>query len=200
MSYNTIEKIGKGEYKSRGSKFFSFSHPISSIDDYRHLIAIYRKNFPESCHVCSAYRLLVGTRVDEQASDDGEPRGSAGQPILNQLKRNSLINVATYVVRIFGGSLLGIPGLIEAYSGSALLSIDDSKHIPWKTVKLLSICFAYDCEGIVASTLNEFGGKVCKKDFSDKIYMEANLDESAVDIFMQKLKESSSNKIKIVII
>ena len=79
MSYNTIEKIGKGEYKSRGSKFFSFSHPISSIDDYRHLIAIYRKNFPESCHVCSAYRLLIGSRVDEQASDDGEPKGRAGQ-------------------------------------------------------------------------------------------------------------------------
>ena len=195
-----MKRSEKGEYKSRGSKFFSFSHSIDSINDYRHLIAIYRKNYPESCHVCSAYRLLVGARVDEQASDDGEPKGSAGQPILNQLRRNDLINVATYVVRIFGGSLLGIPGLIEAYSGSALLSIDDSNHIPWKTVKLLSISFSYDYEGIVSSILKEFNGKVQKKDFSDKIYMEASLNESVVNIFIQKLKESSSNKIKIVFI
>jgi len=198
MNYNTIEKNGRGEYKSRGSKFFSFSHSIDSIDGYRHLIAIYRKDFPESCHICSAYRLLIGVRVDEQASDDGEPRGSAGQPILNQLKRNNLINVATYVVRIFGGSLLGIGGLIEAYSSSALLSIDDSKHVQWKTVKQLSISFSYEFEGIVNSILKEFNGKVSKKDFSDKINIELSLDESAVHIFTERLKESSSNKINIV--
>ena len=99
---------------------------------------------------------------------------------MNQLKRNDLINVATYVVRIFGGSLLRIPGLIEAYSGSALLSVDDSRHIPWKTVKLLSICFAYDFEGIVASTLKEFNGEICKKNFSDKIYMEASMAATQV--------------------
>ena len=198
MNYNTIEKIGRGEYKSRGSKFFSFSHPMSSIDQHTHLITVYRKEFPESCHVCSGYRLLAGTRIDEHASDDGEPKGSAGQPILNQLKRNSLINVATYVVRIFGGSFLGIPGLIEAYSGSALLSIDNSRHVPWKLLKSLSISFSYEYEGIVNSIIKEFDGKVIKRDFSDKINMEVSFDELVINIFMKKIKEFSSDKIKIV--
>ena len=98
MNYYTIKKIGSGEYKNRGSKFFSYLHPLDSINEYKHLVSIYRKDFPEACHVCSAYRLFVGSRVDEYGSDDGEPRGTAGLPLLNQLKRNQLINVAVYVV------------------------------------------------------------------------------------------------------
>ena len=126
MNYYSVKKIGNGKYKSRGSKFFSYLHPIDSIDEYKHLVSIYRKDFPEACHVCSAYRLFVGSRVDEYGSDDGEPRGTAGLPLLNQLKRNQLINVAVYVVRIFGGSLLGVPGLIESYSTSALFGLSSS--------------------------------------------------------------------------
>ena len=98
MIYHTINKIGSGEYKSRGSKFFSYIHPTDSIKEYKHLITIYKKDFPEACHVCSAYRLVVDGRVDEHASDDGEPKGSAGLPILNQLKRNDLVNVGIYVL------------------------------------------------------------------------------------------------------
>ena len=87
MKYQTIKTIGKGEYKSRGSKFYSFSHSITNLDEYRHLISVYRSNYPNACHICSAYRLFISSRLDEQSSDDGEPRGSSGQPILNQLKR-----------------------------------------------------------------------------------------------------------------
>lgn len=200
MSYNTIQKIGRGEYKSRGSKFFSFSHHINSLNDHKHLIAVYRKEFPESCHVCSAYRLFMGTRIDNQASDDGEPKGSAGQSILNQLKRNNLINVGTYVARIFGGSLLGIPGLIEAYSSAALLSIDNTPHIKWKTMKSLSFSFSYDYEGIINSIIKEFNGDIVKINFSDKIDVEVNLEESLFNIFVKKIRESSSDRIKVNVI
>ena len=94
MNFNTISITGKGEYKSRGSKFFSFTHKIEDIENYRELISFYKNEFPDACHVCSAYRLMVNSRLDEQASDDGEPKGSSGTPILNQLKRNDLVNSA----------------------------------------------------------------------------------------------------------
>ena len=71
MSYNTIEKIGKGEYKSRGSKFFAFTHSVDCLDSYKHLISVYRSEYPESCHICSAYRILINKRLDEYGSDDG---------------------------------------------------------------------------------------------------------------------------------
>ena len=198
MTYHTINKIGKGEYKSRGSKFYSFTHPIESIDDYKHLMSIYKKYFSEACHVCSGYRLLVGSRIDEQASDDGEPKGSAGLPILNQLKRNELVNVAVYVARIFGGSLLGIPGLIEAYSSAALLAIDSIDYIKYKSksTKSLSITFSYDYKGVVDSLITEYKGVILKQDFSGTIYLEVSIDDNTVNAFIEKIKDVSSNKIK----
>ena len=196
MTYHTINKIGKGEYKSRGSKFYSFTHPIESIDDYKHLISIYKKDFSEACHVCSGYRLLVGSRIDEQGSDDGEPKGSAGLPILNQLKRNELVNVAVYVARIFGGSLLGIPGLIEAYSSAALLAIDSIDYIKYKSTKSLSIRFSYDYKGVVDSLITEYKGVILKQDFSGTIYLEVSIEDNILNAFIERIKDVSSNKIK----
>ena len=92
MSGYIVNKIGKGSYKSRGSKFFSFIHDIDSVESYKHLISVYRLQYPESCHVCSAYSIKVNGRIDEYASDDGEPSGSSGQPILGVIKRNKLVN------------------------------------------------------------------------------------------------------------
>ena len=196
MSYQTIERIGQGEYKSRGSKFYSFLHPINNLDSYRHLISIYRSEYPEACHVCSAYRLFINSRIDEQGVDDGEPRGSSGQPILNQLKRNNLINVGIYVVRIFGGTLLGIPGLIESYSNAALISIDSIKHLDWFPTKNISLRFPYEQQGIVQSIIKEFYGVITKKDFSEDVCIHISINENKIDSFNQKIKEISSGRIK----
>ena len=196
MKYQTIKKIGKGEYKRRGSKFYSFSHPITNLDEYKHLISVYRSNYPNACHICNAYRLFIGSRLDEQSSDDGEPRGSSGQPILNQLKRNSLVNVATYVVRIFGGTLLGIPGLIESYSNAALISIDNVKHTSWNPTKNISIRLSYEQQGIIESIIKEFSGVIMKQNFSEDIYMDISVHEDKANLFINKIKEISSGKIK----
>ena len=196
MKHYTIKKLGRGEHKSRGSKFYSFSHPINDLEEYRHLISIYRSEYPEACHVCSAYRLLVGSRLDEQTSDDGEPKGSSGQPILNQLKRNDLVNVAAYVVRIFGGNLLGIPGLIDSYSTAALLSIDDSKKIEWKATKNISFEYSYKQKRIVDSIIKEFSGLIKKQTFLKNIFLEVSIEEEKIDLFLNKLEESSSGEIK----
>ena len=195
MSPQTIRDIGKGEYKNRGSKFYSFAHPINNLEDYKHLLSIYKNNFPEACHVCSAYRLFVGSRIDDQACDDGEPKGSSGQPILNHLKSYNLVNAAIYVVRIFGGSLLGIPGLIDSYSNAALMSIDNSKLVNWYIKKNLSIVFSYEYQGIVESVVREFSGKIEKKNFADNISMTISFNENDIHLFKSRIKDLSGGKI-----
>ena len=196
MSRYTVSGIGKGSYKSRGSKFFAFTHSVNSLDSYKHLISVYRSEYPESCHVCSAYRILINKRLDEYGSDDGEPKGSSAQPILNQLKRHELVNVATYVVRVFGGSLLGIPGLIDAYSSAALLSIDDVKKNRWKEKKIISFDYTYEQKKIIESLIKEFSPEIINHDFLDKIHIELSIQNKKADLFREKLKELSSGKIK----
>jgi len=196
MTRYTVNGIGRGSHKSRGSKFFAFTHSVDSLDSYKHLISVYRSEYPESCHVCSAYRMLINKRLDEHASDDGEPKGSSGQPILNQLKRHELVNTATYVVRVFGGSLLGIPGLIDAYSSAALLSIDDVKKSRWEEKEIISFDYSYEQKKIVESLIKEFSPEIIKHDFSDKIHIEISVQSKKVDLFRKKLRELSSGKIK----
>ncbi len=200
MNYYTIKKIGSGEYKNRGSKFFSYLHPLDSINEYKHLVSIYRKDFPEACHVCSAYRLFVGSRVDEYGSDDGEPRGTAGLPLLNQLKRNQLINVAVYVVRIFGGSLLGVPGLIESYSTSALFAIDSIKKEEYISKKSLLINISYDYGRILKSLIKEYNGDIVQQSFLNSIEMQVKINSDTVDLFIEEVSNLSSNKAEVKIL
>ena len=195
MRYSTVASIGKGVYKSRGSKFYSFIHPLKSSDDHRHLITIYRNRYPESCHVCSSYRILLGSRIDEFYGDDGEPKGSAGTPILNQLKRNNLINVGAYVVRIFGGSLLGISGLIESYSESSLLAIDSINHIEWIDNKVISFSLSYEYEGALKSIIKEFEASIINDKYSDKIEISVTINSKNANAFIDKIKNSCSGKI-----
>ena len=196
MKLSTVDKIGSGLYKKRGSKFYSFLHPIISLDQHRHLISIYKTQYIESCHVCSAYRLDVNSRIDEQGIDDGEPKGSAGKPILNQIQSNDLINVGIYVVRIYGGVLLGIPGLIESYSNAALLCIDNTHKIEWSRSKNVSFSFSYNYQRHVDSMINEKYIKVNSKIFSDQIFIDLKINEDKIDEFCKEITKISSGKIK----
>ena len=95
-----------------------------NIEEYKEKLNQYRSANLKAAHVVSAFRIKNGQRIDEYSSDDGEPKGSSGAPILNSIKRNKLMNVGIYVVRYFGGKKLGIPGLISAYRQSAESAIE----------------------------------------------------------------------------
>tara|TARA_Y100001958_G_C21105947_1_gene454414 strand:+ start:307 stop:912 length:606 start_codon:yes stop_codon:yes gene_type:complete len=196
MNYNTINDVGKGYYNTRGSKFYSFIHPIQIYSEHKHLISIYRSQYPESCHVCSSYRIFADNRLDEYSSDDGEPKGSSGTPILNQLKRNNLINVGVYVVRIFGGSLLGIPGLIQSYSTATLSAIDNIKHHRWTQSSTVLFSLSYEFEGIFKSLIKDFNAKIVSSTYLDEIEMLVSIDNISLVSFIDKTKNISSNKIK----
>lgn len=119
-SYNTIEKAGTADFKDRGSKFIGYAFPVNTVEQFRGQLAQIKQEHPKATHHCFAYRIgLDGNQF--RVNDDGEPSGSAGKPILGQIDSKDITNVGVVVVRYFGGSLLGVPGLINAYKTTASL-------------------------------------------------------------------------------
>jgi uncharacterized YigZ family protein len=118
--YYTIEKTGTAEFKDRGSKFIAYAYPVSTVEEFKQRLEEVKKEHPKATHHCFAYRL--GTDKNNfRSSDDGEPSGTAGKPILGQIDSQQLTNTLIVVVRYFGGTQLGVPGLINAYRTSAAL-------------------------------------------------------------------------------
>ncbi|HEU4633284.1 MAG TPA: YigZ family protein, partial [Flavisolibacter sp.] len=120
--YNTIEKPSSAEFKDRGSRFLAYAFPIQSVDDFKKRLKNLKEEHPKAAHHCFAYR--TGTDGNTfRAGDDGEPSGSAGKPILGQIDSKELTNIGVVVVRYFGGTLLGVPGLINAYKTVTSLAL-----------------------------------------------------------------------------
>lgn len=120
--YYTIEKEGVAEFKDRGSKFIAFVFPIKTVDECKKKIEEIKKLHPKATHHCYAYRIGTDKNIF-RTNDAGEPSGTAGKPILGQIDSKRLTDVLVIVVRYFGGTLLGVPGLINAYKVSASLAL-----------------------------------------------------------------------------
>ena len=121
-NYLSIEKSAFAEFKDRGSKFIAFAFPMQTADDFKLQLQQLKKEHPKAVHYCLAYRMGIDGNTF-RVSDDGEPSGSAGRPILGQIDSKQLTNVLVVVVRYFGGTLLGVPGLINAYKTSTALAL-----------------------------------------------------------------------------
>ena len=116
--YTTIDSNGTAEFRDRGSKFIGYAFPVNSVDQFKKALEAIKKEHPKATHHCFAYRIGIDGN-SFRVNDDGEPSGTAGKPILGQIDSKELTNVGVVVVRYFGGSLLGVPGLINAYKTTA---------------------------------------------------------------------------------
>lgn len=120
--YFTISKIAVAEFKERGSRFIAYAYPVTTIIQCKEQLKALKKEHPKAVHHCFAYRL--GTDKNNfRVSDDGEPGGTAGKQILGQIDNKNLTDIIVIVVRYFGGTLLGIPGLIQAYKTTTSLAL-----------------------------------------------------------------------------
>jgi uncharacterized YigZ family protein len=123
--YFTIDTAGVAEYKDRGSKFLAYTFPIKSKENFKKHLQALRKEHPKAVHHCYAYRVGYDGN-NYRLSDDGEPSGTAGKQILGQIDSANLSDILVIVVRYFGGTLLGIPGLINAYKTVTALALQCS--------------------------------------------------------------------------
>lgn len=141
-TYKTISSPSEGIFKDKGSKFMAFAYPVSSEDEIKGIIQILKKEHFSARHHCYAWRL-GHEKLLFRANDDGEPSSTAGKPILGQIQSFDLTNILVVVVRYFGGTLLGVSGLINAYKNAAHDAILQAEIVEKLVEKQLCIEFDY---------------------------------------------------------
>lgn len=152
--YKTIQAPSKGSFKDKGSKFLAFAYPVSSEEEINLAREQLKKSYHDARHHCFAWRL--GADMDRfRVNDDGEPSGSAGKPILGQIQSRDLTNVLIVVVRYFGGTLLGVGGLIRAYRSAASDALGNALIIEKKVSEKLKLEFEYEQMNSVMKVLKD---------------------------------------------
>lgn len=153
-SYFTVVKPAEGLFKDRGSKFMGFVFPVRSESEIKAQLAALRKQHPSANHHCYAWRLGAD-KAAFRANDDGEPSNSAGKPILAQIQSRDLTNVLVVVVRYFGGTLLGVSGLINAYKHAAAEALNNAAIEEQFIMFEYSVSFGFDDLSAVMRILKE---------------------------------------------
>ena len=199
FSFKTIIKPFVGEeIKIKNSKFISHIFPIDSIDDFKSIHSELKKRYHDSTHICFALRLLENNEEYFRYNDDGEPSGTAGLPILNEIRRKELFFVALFVIRYYGGIKLGTGGLLRAYSESARNVIDCARIIEKEIYKKITLEFDYDKTGVIMSIINREKLKILKNDYSNnKNIIELNIPLSKYESLSEVFINSTSGSVRI---
>jgi uncharacterized YigZ family protein len=165
-SYIVPANSGEGLYREKGSKFLSFAHPVTEMHEIDAFLEEYRKKYFDSRHVCFAYRL-GHDGAETKAFDGGEPFYSAGMPILNEIRAKEFTYCIVIVVRYFGGTKLGVPGLVNAYGQAAAEALAHCKPKTIHVTKALKIHYPYSLTAEVTKIMNQNNLKA-----SESIFME----------------------------
>ena len=163
-TYLTIEKKSETLYKDKGSKFLTFAFPVQNDQQIKEALTQLKKEHPSANHHCYAYRLGAD-KLNFRANDDGEPSNTAGKPILGQIQSNDLTNILIVVVRYFGGTLLGVGGLIQAYKNSAAEVLKESKTIEKFIEFHYTIQFPFEQLNDVMKLLKQLDCKISAQQF-----------------------------------
>lgn len=186
--YTTTAAPGTGDFRDRGSKFLAYSYPIASPQDIKDRLQALKKEHPKAVHHCYAWRLGTdGTQY--RANDDGEPAGSAGKPILGQIDSLGLTNVLVVVVRYFGGTLLGVPGLINAYKTATLQALETVPKTEKWIEAMYEINFDYPAMGEVLYLLKQAEATIYKQELQLFCVIMAGIPVINRDGCVQKLGE-----------
>lgn len=186
--YKIIETEGFAEFKDRGSKFLAYAFPVKQAADFKKRQLELKKEHPKAVHFCFAYRL--GRDMNNfRSSDDGEPSGSAGKPILGQIDSKELTDVAIIVVRYFGGTLLGVPGLINAYKTSAAMALQLVPHIQKPVLKMYNLQFDYTLLNDVMTVVKQCNGEIYRQQMQLFCDMGVGVPKTHSEMFELKVKE-----------
>ena len=185
-SYKTLAAPAETLHKARNSKFFAFAYPVSSVEEVKPLLDALRKKFYDATHHCYAYRIGAdGASV--RTNDDGEPSGTAGKPILGQLLSCGVTDCLVVVVRYFGGTKLGVPGLIDAYR-QATASVLDVAEIVSRTVdSVFEVVFPYVNINDVMKIIKDIQPRVVSQNFDTICSMTLAIRQSLADRLTARL-------------
>ncbi|MBQ4388516.1 MAG: YigZ family protein [Bacteroidales bacterium] len=186
--YKSIAAPSEGLFKDNGSRFLALAYPVESPEQVKEIVAGLKKKYHDARHHCFAYRL--GYQGDVwRASDDGEPSGSAGRPILGQIDSLGLSDVLVVVVRWFGGIKLGIPGLIRAYKTSSADALSQAALIEKTAARRFRLHFDYLSMNAVMKVLKDMDLPQSAQEFGETCSLEVRVRLSAVDDFRDRLAD-----------
>lgn len=196
-SYLTIAEPAEAIYKERSSKFLAYAYPVESEEEVKLHLDRLRKEFFDATHHCYAYRL--GADGEHfRANDDGEPSGTAGKPILGQLLSAQLTNCLVVVVRYFGGTKLGVSGLIQAYKESTAEVIAASQIVEKTVDCLFEVQFPYIAMNGVQRVVKEVAPRIDRQEFDNLCTMTLRIRKSEAPILESKLRKVEGVSVEIL--
>lgn len=193
-SYQTIATPSKGIYKAKGSKFLAFAYPIFSEQEFKDKLHLLKKEYHDARHHCFAYKLGLNENKC-RFNDDGEPISSAGKPIFGQIQSFKLTNIAIIVVRYFGGTKLGVGGLITAYKEAAKDALNNAKIITRTVDNVYQIEFGYEIMSKVMNFLKHHQLNVISQVLAEKGTIQFKIRQSKSEQLIASLKTIKGIKV-----
>ncbi|CAH0265671.1 YigZ family protein [Chryseobacterium sp. Bi04] len=189
FEYKTIEKpIENTLLKEKGSKFIGFAYPVNNESELKTALEKVREEHPKATHHCYAFRIGINGE-NYRANDDGEPSGSAGLPIYNQLLAHEITNILVIVVRYYGGTKLGVSGLVKTYKESAKMTLEEASIIIKELETQIEIQFNFNQQNIIFTLLSRFDAKVLNFDANENCILTASLKLIQKENISEKLSE-----------
>lgn len=193
--YLCIQKPSEGFFKAKGSKFIAYAFPVFNKADIKTALTKVREIHPKARHHCYAWKLGLDEN-NYRANDDGEPSGSAGRPIFGQIRSKKLSNVLVIVVRYFGGTLLGVPGLIEAYKKSTADALEQANIITRQVKQQFVISFTYAQMNAVMSAIKKLNLTILQKTFEENCEINIEIRKNLANNFTAQFSKIEGVKIE----
>lgn len=190
--YTTVKAVASFEYEDRKSVFIGMAAPVSTEKDALDFIEAVRKRYPDARHHVYAYVLRENSTA--RFSDDHEPQGTAGMPVLDVIRKNGCTDVVIVVTRYFGGTLLGTGGLVHAYTSSALGALLEAEIIKYDVYSEVEFSLSYSDHGKVISALSELGFREEDTDFAADVKIRGKIAKTSLENLQNQLTEITSGR------
>ncbi len=192
QDYRTIKQAGRAEHIEKKSRFIATARPVQTEEQAPSFIAEMRKEFSDATH--NTYAYIIRENNIARFSDDGEPGGTAGMPMMEVLKQEKLTDVAVVVTRYFGGILLGAGGLVRAYSKGAKIGVDAGKISVMTYCGEIQITVSYDLYGKLQYLLEQSGRKIEHADFGADVTVTLFVPEADIQPLEKQVVEATNGK------
>ncbi len=190
-TYRTLERPSNGIYREKGSKFIAIAQPVRTEEEVKGIVDALRKEYYDARHHCYAYTL--GAKADKwRVNDDGEPSGTAGKPIHGQLLSLNITNVLVVVIRYFGGTKLGVSGLINAYKSATQDALQNASIIVKTVDDIFKVRFSYLAMNDVMRIVKELGIEIIEQHFDNSCSIDVSIRKGLSEEFVSRIEKIES--------
>ena len=193
-SYKTIKKRASYEYEDRKSVFIGDAAPVATEAEAIAFVDMIKKKYPDARHHVYAYVLRENSTM--RFSDDHEPQGTAGMPVLDAIRKNGCTDTAVVVIRYFGGTLLGTGGLVRAYSAAAVGALENAEIITYDIYTEIKLVVSYSDYQRITPIISESGFRVAETAYSESVVLNGRISKNKADAFINTVNEATSGRAK----